>query len=169
MDRGLDQPPCAGPQKLRQGVGNPCWRHQRNHSIVAHVRCAPLAESVTFTTRFQQRHAARLNSIQTPLSTIARFQPLEPLSSASTNAIWATRQVPRSAALPEPQSIDLSAQASRDSPPGRIRPSRRGARYAARAAVSRYQSIISDPVAFHTFRRRTMWPSASSRKPMRQG
>ena len=43
-------------------VGNPCWRRQRNHSIAAHVRCAPLAETVTFTTRFQQRHAARLNS-----------------------------------------------------------------------------------------------------------
>ena len=26
------------------------------------VRCAPLAENVTFTTRFQQRHAAQLNS-----------------------------------------------------------------------------------------------------------
>ena len=61
-NRGLDQPPRAGSQKLRQRVGNPCWRRQRNHSIVAHVRCAPLAETVTFTTRFQQRHAARLNS-----------------------------------------------------------------------------------------------------------
>ena len=61
-DRGLDQPPHAGPQKLRQGVANPCWRRQRNHRIVAHVRCAPLAETVTFTTRSQQRHAARLNS-----------------------------------------------------------------------------------------------------------
>ena len=33
-------------QKLREGVGNQRWRRQRNHSIVAHVRCALLAETV---------------------------------------------------------------------------------------------------------------------------
>ena len=61
-DRDLDQPPRPRPKKLREGIRNPCWRPQRNHSIVAHVRCAPLAETVTFQSRFQQRHAARLNS-----------------------------------------------------------------------------------------------------------
>ena len=61
-DRDLDQPPRPGPQKLPEGIRNPCWRRQQNHSIVAHVRCALLAETVTFTTRIQQRHAAPFNS-----------------------------------------------------------------------------------------------------------
>jgi hypothetical protein len=61
-DRDLDQPPRPGPQKLPEGLRNPCWRRQQNHSIVAHVRCAPLAETVTFATRIQQRNAAPLNS-----------------------------------------------------------------------------------------------------------
>ena len=61
VDCGFDQPSRAGAHKLCEGVRNPCWRRQRNHTIVAYVRCAPLAEIVTFTTRFQQRHAARLN------------------------------------------------------------------------------------------------------------
>ena len=61
-DRGLDQPPRAGPQKLRQGVRNPCWRPQRNHSIVAHVCGVLLLPKPSFPTRFQQRHTAQLNS-----------------------------------------------------------------------------------------------------------
>ena len=57
--RRLDQPPRAGAKKVREGVGNLRWRRQRNHIIVAHVRCTPLAETVKSQTRFQQRHAAR--------------------------------------------------------------------------------------------------------------
>ena len=61
-DRGLKPPPCPGPQKLPEGVRSPYWRGQRNHGIVAHVRRAPLAETVTFRTRIQQGHAAPLDS-----------------------------------------------------------------------------------------------------------
>ena len=41
-----DQPPRPGAHKLREGVGSQRWRRQRSHGIVAHVRCAPLAETV---------------------------------------------------------------------------------------------------------------------------
>ena len=69
-DRGLDQPPRAGPKKLRERVRNPCWRPQRNHSIVAHVRCAPLAETV-FPNSISAKTPRTTQPIQTPLSTIA--------------------------------------------------------------------------------------------------
>ena len=45
-DRRFDQSPCASPKMVRQGVPTPCWHRQRNHSIVAHVRCALRAETV---------------------------------------------------------------------------------------------------------------------------
>ena len=69
-DRGLDQPPRAGPHKLRQRVRNPCWRRQRNHRIVAHVRCAPLAETV-FPNSISAKTRRTTQLIRTPLSTIA--------------------------------------------------------------------------------------------------
>ncbi len=64
-------PADAAPWSIRQSVRVPRsevrnlrWRGQRNYRIVAHVRCAPLAETGTFAARFQPRfqqgHAARL-------------------------------------------------------------------------------------------------------------
>ena len=70
-DRSLDQPPLPRSQKLREGVGSQCWRHQRDHSIVAHVRCAPLAETVSRNSiSAKTRRTSQL--VRTPLSTIAR-------------------------------------------------------------------------------------------------
>ena len=69
-DRGLDQPTRAGPKKLRERLRNPCWRRRRNHSIVADVRCAPLAETV-FPNSISAKTRRTTQLIQTPLSTIA--------------------------------------------------------------------------------------------------
>ena len=72
-DRSLDQPPRPGAHKLREGVGNRCWRRQRNHSIVAHVRCAPLAETVVSSDLISTKTRRTSQPIRTPLSTIARM------------------------------------------------------------------------------------------------
>ena len=55
--RSFDQTTCTGPKKVCEGVRNSCWRRQLNHRIVAHVRCAPLAEIVLIQSRFQQNTA----------------------------------------------------------------------------------------------------------------
>lgn len=54
----------SGRTHLTSRLRNPCGCRQRNHSAVAHVGCAPLAEIVKFTARFQQRQAAPLNSFR---------------------------------------------------------------------------------------------------------
>ena len=53
-DRGLDQLPCAGPKKLREGGLDGFGRRQRNHNVVAYSRCSSRAETTITTTRFQQ-------------------------------------------------------------------------------------------------------------------
>ena len=70
-DRSLDQPPRPGPHKLREGVGNQRWRRQRNHSIVAHVQRAPLAETVVSSDSISAKTRRTSQPIRTPLSTIA--------------------------------------------------------------------------------------------------
>ena len=85
-DRGLDQPPRPGAHKLREGVGNQRWRRQRNHSIVAHVRCAPLAETVVYPDSISAKTRRTSQPIRTPLSTIAPLRSLG-LVSASNSKI----------------------------------------------------------------------------------
>ena len=60
-----------GPQKLREGVANRCWRRQRNHSVVAHVRSAPHGT---------EDPNQRLPQESTIFSSVGLFLPRQPFS-----------------------------------------------------------------------------------------
>ncbi len=76
--RRLDQLPGAAAKKVGEGIGNRRWRRQRDHIIVVHVRCAPLAGTGSSNSiSAEARRTTQL--IRTPLSTIALPRTSRPL------------------------------------------------------------------------------------------